>query len=144
MSDDSRAGRAYFELAGRPGSVLTFARPDGAAMQALREAAQHLPVRSYKADDSGVDLWEEVALVGTLDAVLARLSSDIQRDYADTVEHMSHTVTSDLLITEGNVHRDALHVITRLRPKSGEDESISYGARIQRLDSSRYALWSDY
>lgn len=144
MGKNSRSERVYLELNSRPTSILTFSRPDGTAMQALREITQGLPVRSYKADPSGIDPWQKVTLVGELDDVLARLYADIQRDYADILENMNDTVIGEFLITEGNVHPEALHVVTRLRPRSGEGGSISYGARIQRVDSSRYALWSDY
>jgi len=134
----------YFELNGAPSSVLTFQQFDAAAAAALREILSHVPARPYVPERTGVDAWENVSLVAPLDAIVRSLEADIRRDQLDTERKLGSTVVSDFLITESNIHPDAIHVVSRLRPASGESQSISYGARIQRLGADRYALWSDY
>lgn len=141
---ESKSGAMYFELSGRPDAILRFDGPDASAMSVLREVLQSLPVRHFIPDKSGVDPWEAASIVGKLDEVLNKLTSDLNRDRAETARTLDPNVRAELLFTESDIHRDALHVVTRLSPRGRSDESISYGARLQRIDADRYALWSDY
>jgi hypothetical protein len=140
--DAPRGPRGYFRLEGAPSSALTFASPDASAVAAIRAVAESLPVRPYRASVT-TDRWVDATAVGDLDTVFALLEDALARDHLENLRSAG-TVLSELVLTEMPLNPDALHVITRLRPRSGSHETISYGARLQRVEQQTWALWSDY
>jgi hypothetical protein len=143
---DNRRSQAstFFELQGKPDARLRFARPDASAIAAIREVAAGQPIRPFIADVSGVDAWDQVSIVGDAQRMIDALATALRRDYESKVAELGAFCNLEILIAESNIHPDAVHVITMITPKDRLGESISYGARLQRLDVSRSALWSDY
>lgn len=146
MSDNDLrdSGSSYFALEGTPDAVLHFSRPDQSAIAAIREVAASQPVRPFVPDGSGIDRWERVSVIGDVDRVVDVLAAALKRDYEAKVAELGEFCDLEILIAESNVRPDAVHVVTKITPKDKSGGSITYGARLQRLDIARYALWSDY
>ena len=134
--------RRYFQL-GDFSSNLAFPDPES-ALAALREVLLALPIRAFVPDSSGVDPWNEAVLMSSSEQVIERLSTLLHAEARKVREELHTRAKVDYLISSAEVHPDALHMVTRLRPLHGRDESIVYGARIQRVAPSEFALWSDY
>ena len=134
----------YFETELATSEALRFSTWDEAAGQALRDVVAKLPVRRFFHDPSGTDTWESVELVGDIGAVLMRLSALIEQDRRTAATELTDVANYETIVTDSNFRPDALHVVTRLWPKNGTAGSIIYGARVQRVDEDRFALWSDF
>ncbi len=133
----------YVESELRHPAALRFASPNAAALSALREQVTAMPVRPRRVDPTDFDRWEERDTIGPIDAVMARVQSLLQADFAETQRTLGGVANWEIVFTDSNLRPDALHVLVVLSPTARDKGTIIYGARIQRVGDGTFVLWSD-
>lgn len=145
LSGDEMDGPThYYEVESRLDNAFSFQEPNPNAMEGIADLMIRMPVRPFCGDPSGIDSMENADCVGPSNTVLARLAHILALDYQENAAEVQDVCDFRTFVTDSNLQPDALHVVTRLSPKDGSQGEIFYGARVQRIEPERFALWSDH
>ena len=98
-------------------------------------------IDSYMTSNENRDF--DKAIKGDVITCINKINEIVGKDYAtNIVEEKSEPWSFDYVLEKEG--ESELQLMTRLYAPDGEQGDIFYGMVIIRLDSSNYAIWSDY
>lgn len=124
--------------------MISFRKLDDHLLYTVREIAANLPISNSLTSVIEEDQLDAATLIGDLDSVVKRLGSDLDRDYREAWPLVDPALHTEFVLEEGFPRDGFLSIMTRLSPGDARNESVSYGARLQRIGIDQYALWSDF